>query len=134
MATLYGRGRGRAGSHAPKPEKPYWLKLKPQEIEKIIIELGKKDISPAKIGLILRDSYGIPNVRIIIGKKIQKVLKEAGLYEEDESVVALEKKAKALEKHLEKNKKDTRAKRGLHLTKSKIIRLKKYSTKKSKAK
>lgn len=130
MATLYGKGRGKAGSHAPKAEKPCWLGLKAEKIEELVIELAKKDLSPAKIGLILRDSYGVPSVKAITGKKIQKILKEKGIKVEPYELVALEKRIKTLKKHLEKNKKDMRAKRGLQLTESKLRRLQKYHKKK----
>ena len=135
MATLYGKGRGKARSHAPKPEKPQWLKLEAKDVEKIVVDLAKKDIGVAKIGLILRDSFGVPNVRLITGKKINKILEEHGLAKKEPvDLAALEKRTKALKRHIEKNKKDTRAKRGLQLTEAKVRRLKKYYKRKKKAK
>jgi len=133
MVTLYGKGRGKARSHAPKAEKPLWLKLKADEVERIIIDLAKKGMSTAKIGLVLRDSFGVPNIRLITGKKIEKILDEHGLAKKEvREIVDLEKRAKALKKHLDKNKKDTRAKRGLQLTEAKIRRLQKYYKRKQK--
>lgn len=131
MATLYGKGHGKAGSHSPKNEKPYWFNMKPEEVRKLVIELAKKGINPVKIGFILRDSYGIPSVKMITGKKVQKILEEEGLKVEPHEITKIEKRIKVLEKHLEKNKKDTRAKRGLQLNKAKLRRkLKKLKTKK----
>ncbi len=135
MATLYGKGRGKARSHAPKPEKPYWLKLtskKIKEIEETVVKLANKDMNSAKIGLVLRDSYGIPNIKIAVNKTINQILKEQDIKTEPQELVALEKRAKALKKHFEKNKKDMTAKRGLQLTEAKIRRLKKYYKKKKK--
>lgn len=132
MATLYGKGRGKARSHAPRGEKPYWLKLKPAEIEKIVIDLAKKDMSSAQIGLVLRDSYGIPSIKVAVGKKIEQIMIEHGIVPEHYELVALEKRAEALKKHLEHNKKDTRGKRGLQLTESKFRRLKRYHARKKK--
>ncbi len=132
MTTLYGKGRGKARSHAPKAEKPSWLSMKPKEVEELVVELANKGMSPVKMGLVLRDSYGITSVKVITGKKIKKVLDERGIKVEPYYLTALEKRIKALKKHLEKNKKDMRAKRGLQLTEAKLRRLKKYHKKKAK--
>jgi len=132
MATLYGKGRGKAGSHSPKPEKPHWFSMKPEEVEKLIVELAKKGLTPVKMGLILRDNCGVNSVKVITGKKIKKILEEKGIEVEPHELNALKKRIKALKKHLEKNKKDTRAKRGLQLTEAKFRRLQKYYKKKAK--
>ena len=126
MATLYGKGHGKAGSHAPKAEKPYWFNMTTREVEKLVLKLAEKGSSPVKIGLVLRDSYGIPSVKAIVGKKIQKILEEKGIETKSTEITALEKRIKVLKKHFEKNKKDTRAKRGLQLSEAKLRRLKKY--------
>jgi len=132
MAKLYGKGRGRAGSHRPKSEKPYWLKTEAKEVEDLVIQLAKKEMPPTKIGLVLRDTYGIPSVKMITGKKIQKIISEQGLETKNEDIKALEKRAKMLRQHLEKNKQDKVARRGLRLTESKLSRLRKHAAKKQK--
>jgi small subunit ribosomal protein S15 len=132
MATLYGRGRGKARSHAPKAEKPYWVKMESKEIEEVVVKLAKQGLSSAKIGLMLRDNYGIPSTKTVIGKKVEKILAENNVKTQDYNIVSLEKRQRALKKHLEKNKKDMTAKRGLQLTEAKIRRLEKYSKRKSK--
>lgn len=133
MATLYGHGRGKAGSHPPKREKPYWVTMKPDEIEELVVSLAKQGYSKSMIGFILRDTYGIPSVKVVTGKKISKILEEHNIKVEPEDLRALEEKEKKLKKHLEKNKHDMTAKRGLQLTQSKIKRLKDYYEKKKKA-
>jgi small subunit ribosomal protein S15 len=132
MAKLYGRGRGKARSHAPKAEKPYWLKSEAKEVEDLVVSLAKKEMPPAKIGLVLRDTYGIPSVKVVTGKKIQKILIEHGMDSKSQDVQALEKRSKGLREHFEKNKQDKVAKRGLQLTESKLSRLKRYAAKKRK--
>jgi len=135
MATLYGKGKGKARSHAPLlKEKPPWIKLTEEEIQDLVVDLGKKGIMPARIGLILRDSYGIPSVKAILGKKICHILKKRGIEVKNENLLSLEKKKERLLKHLEKNKKDKVAKRGLQLTVSKITRLRRYLKKGKKGK
>jgi small subunit ribosomal protein S15 len=126
MATMHGHGKGKARSHSPKPEKPYWLKTTDKEVEELIVKLGKEGLEPAKIGLILRDTYSIPNVKVITKKKISKILKENNIKTEQEDLKNLLKKEENLKKHLSKNKVDKLAKKGLQLTQSKSHRLKKY--------
>jgi len=91
--------------------KQQWASLKPAEIEKIIVELGKQGEQPAKIGLILRDKHGVPKDRLA-GKKISKILIEAGIPVKDRADMAKEWIAK-LEKHIVKNNHDYTAKRSL---------------------
>ncbi len=126
MATMHGHGKGKARSHSPKPEKPYWLKTTDKEVEELIIKLGKEGLDSAKIGLTLRDTYSIPNVKVITKKKVSQILKENGIKTEQEDLKNLEKKQENLKKHINKNKVDKVAKKGFQLTQSKVHRLRKY--------
>lgn len=92
--------------------KPEWVKMKPAELEKVVIELFKEGNSPAKIGLILRDKHGVPKAKLL-GKKISKILIEAKLNPES-PVIKLEKSKENLEKHITKNKHDYTALKSLH--------------------
>ena len=134
MARLYSRKKGKSGSTKPvRKVPPSWLKYKANEVEKLVVKLSKDGKSSAKIGTILRDSYGIPNVKSITSKKINKILEENKLLPKiPEAIVNLSKRVVDLTKHLEKNKKDMVAKRGLQLTESKIRRLVNYYKKKGK--
>lgn len=125
---MHSRKKGKSGSTKPsKMSKPTWLRYKDKEIEQIILKLAKEDKTASQIGIILRDSYGIPDVRIILNKKISQILKENKLNDElPEDLKALIKKELLISKHLELNKRDMAAKRGLQLTESKIHRLSKY--------
>ncbi|KHO49931.1 MAG: 30S ribosomal protein S15, small subunit ribosomal protein S15 [archaeon GW2011_AR6] len=128
MATMHGRGKGRSGSKKPEgQEKPVWVKHTKEEIESIIVKLAKQGMQPGKIGLVLRDAYGIPLSRPITGKKIYQIMKEKGLgLKEPADLTNLIKRAEQLKKHLEKNKHDKTAKRGLQLTEAKVRRLARY--------
>jgi small subunit ribosomal protein S15 len=92
-------------------EKPEWVTLKPAEIEKLVIELGKQGESPSKIGIILRDKHGIPKVKIT-GKRIAEILSAAGVNYKSEQERVKE-KITVLEKHISKNTHDYTAKRAL---------------------
>lgn len=109
------------------------LKYKREEVEKLVVELAKKRYPPSMIGLILRDSYGIPDVKKITGKKISQILEGNNLLPEiPEDLLNLLKKAVKLEEHLKIHKKDKHSARGLVLLKSKIKTLAKYYIRKGK--
>ncbi len=125
---MYSRKRGKAGSTKPvNKDKPTWVSYKPAEIEALIVKLAKQDMTSSKIGLVLRDSYGIPDVKLVTGKKIVQVLKEKDLARKlPEDITFLIHKHIREMKHFEENKHDMVAKRGLGLTEAKVRRLAKY--------
>ena len=129
---MYSRKKGKSGSTKPlKKTKRVWLRYSDKEVEQLIIKLAKQGNSQSKIGVILRDTYGVPDVRIVLNKKIGKVLEDNELKPKlPDDLMALIKKELNLIKHSEINKKDMSAKRGLQLTESKINRLVKYYKKK----
>jgi len=128
MARMYSGRKGKAGSTRPsKITKLSWVRYKPKEIELLIAKMAKEGKTPSKIGLFLRDVYGIPNIKQISGKSITAILKEKNLLSKiPEDLMALIKRSIALRKHLESNRHDMPAKRGLELTESKIRKLVKY--------
>jgi len=128
MARRFSRKKGKAGSKKPiRKNPPSWIRYKPAEIELLITKLAKEGKTPSQIGVILRDVYGVPDIKNTAGKKITKILKEKKLaHEIPEDLMALIKRSIAIRKHLEKNKKDQPAKRGLTLTESKIRSLVSY--------
>lgn len=94
-----------------KPKKPEWVKMKPAELEKLVVELYKEGNSTAKIGLILRDKHGVPKAKLV-GKKISKILKDAKIPLRSEKEI-IEKRMASLSSHIEKNKHDQPAKKKL---------------------
>lgn len=128
MARMHSGAKGKAGSHKPiKKEIVSWLSYKESEIESLIVKFAKQGKSSSEIGLILRDTYGIPDVKTILKKSITIILKEKKIAKKvPEDLTALIKKDIALVKHLELNKKDEVARRGLLLVESSIGRLSKY--------
>ncbi len=124
--------RGKHGSKKPPVKRiPKWLKYKKEEVENLVVKLAKEKIPSAQIGIILRDQYGIPDVKAITGKSISKIMKENKVYPEiPEDLLFLMKKAVRLREHLEKHKKDKTSKRGLEILESKIRKLAKYYVRK----
>lgn len=134
MARMHSRKKGKSGSTKPsKKKKPTWIRYSAKEIESLIVKLAKAGHTTSEIGLMLRDSYGVPDVKVLTKKKITKILEDNKLKPKlPEDLVALIKKDIEIMKHLETNKKDMTAKRGQLLTESKINRLVKYYKKTSK--
>lgn len=128
MARMHSGKRGNAGSKKPlRKTAPSWVRYKPKEIKTIVERLAKEGKNPSEIGLILRDTYGIPSTYRVIGERVSKVLKDKNLLAKTpEDLMALIKKAINVKKHLEENKHDMPALHGLQLTESKIKRLVKY--------
>ena len=94
-----------------KSAKPDWVKMKPAELEKIVVQLGKQGNNPAKIGIILRDKHGIPKAKLL-GKRISQILIENNVKFKTEKE-AMEAKIKNLESHIATRKHDKGAKRSL---------------------
>eukprot|EP00611_Tribonema_gayanum_P010323 TRINITY_DN20315_c0_g1_i1.p2 TRINITY_DN20315_c0_g1~~TRINITY_DN20315_c0_g1_i1.p2 ORF type:complete len:152 (+),score=62.71 TRINITY_DN20315_c0_g1_i1:80-535(+) len=134
MGRMHSKGKGIAKSARPyKRSPPSWLKITTDEVRDQVCSLAKKGLTPSKIGVILRDSHGIAQVKSITGQKILRILKAAGLAPEiPEDLYCLIKKAVAVRKHLERNRKDKDAKFRLILIESRTHRLARYyrSTKK----
>ncbi len=89
-----------------------WIKLKPKEIESLIIELAKQGSSPAQIGLILRDKHGIPKVKSILKKSIKQILAESNIKFKSEKEI-IEQKVDKLRSHILSNKHDYGAQKAL---------------------
>jgi small subunit ribosomal protein S15 len=125
---MHSGAKGKAGSTKPiQKTTPTWLSYKKNEVELIIAKLAKEGLTASQIGLHLRDRYGIPDVKLITEVTITQILKEKKLTKKlPEDISALIKKSIAVKKHLETNKSDKAAIRGMHLTESKIRRLVKY--------
>ena len=125
---MHSKRKGKSGSKKPtKKQLHSWIRYKPKEVELLIVKLAREGNTSSQIGMVLRDTYGVPDVKIALGKKITAILKEKKLLAKlPEDLMALIKKLIAIKSHLEINNHDMTAKRGLQLTESKIKRLVKY--------
>ena len=128
MARMHSRNRGKHGSKKPaKKTAPSWIRYKGKEVELLISKLAKDGKTNSQIGILLRDTYGIPNVFALCGKSVSAILKDKKLTPEmPEDLTAMFKRYAAIKKHMDTNKHDETAIRGLRLAESKINRLVKY--------
>ena len=128
MARMHTRRKGVSCSKRPMvSENPAWVPLNATEIEDIVVKLAKDGVISAKIGLTLRDQYGVPDVKLATGKTVTKIMEENGVMPSlPEDLSNLMRRAIALNVHLRDNKGDVSNKRGLNMIEAKIRRLETY--------
>ncbi|CAG5131121.1 unnamed protein product [Candidula unifasciata] len=128
MGRMHNPGKGISQSALPyRRTVPVWLKATSADVEEQIYKLAKKGLTPSQIGVILRDSHGVAQVRFVSGNKILRILKKKGLAADlPEDLYSLIKKAVSIRKHLERSRKDRDAKYRLILVESRIHRLARY--------
>ena len=129
MARMYKSRKGKSGSSKPYvTQAPEWSNSNSDDVEKLVVELGKSGHSTAQIGTILRDQHAVPNVRLVTGKRIGTILSQnniGGTYPED--MMNLMRQAVRIIEHLGSgNHKDIHNKRALEITEAKIRRLANY--------
>ena len=125
---MYSSGKGISRRCLPyRKTAPSWVTVSSNDLVDTIVKLAKKGNSPSQIGVTLRDTVGIPQVKSITGSKILRILKKVGLAPQiPEDLYHLIKKAVNIRKHLEKSRRDKDAKFRLILVESRIHRLARY--------
>ena len=128
MARMHARRKGKSCSKRPLiTENPTWVTISATEIEDIIVKMAKDGNVSAKIGLVLRDQYGVPDVKLATGKTITQIMKEKGVAPAlPEDLSNLMRRAIDLNVHLKENRGDISNKRGLMLIEVRIRRLERY--------
>lgn len=68
MGRLHSNGKGISASAIPYSRTPpAWLKTTPEQVVDQICKLAKKGATPSQIGVVLRDSHGIAQVKVVTG-------------------------------------------------------------------
>jgi hypothetical protein len=81
MGRLHSNGKGISASAIPYSRTPpAWLKTTPEQVVDQICKLAKKGATPSQIGVVLRDSHGIAQVKVVTGNKILRILKGNGTH------------------------------------------------------
>src|SRR3989338_9271373 len=95
MARMHSRKKGNAGSKKPiRKAAPAWVRYKAKEVELLVAKVAKEGKTQSQVGIVLRDSYGVPDVKKISGKKVSAVMKEKNLLPQiPEDLMALIKKS-----------------------------------------
>merc|ERR1712033_105131 len=105
MGRMHTPGKGISQSALPyRRSVPTWLKKTSEDVKEHIYKYAKKGLTPSKIGVELRDQYGVAQVRFVTGNKILRILKAKGLAPEiPEDLYHMIKKAVAIRKHMERS-------------------------------
>jgi len=116
----------------PSTMKSDWVKLTPEQIGKLVVEMNKEGLNASQIGIKLRDEHAISSIKSVTGKNMKEFMEENGINQEiPEDLEALVKRALSLQNHLKSNKGDRKNVRSLELLEAKVHRLSKYYKKKN---
>ena len=128
MGRMYSHGKGISKRSLPyRKAPPSWVQISASDLTEQIVKMAKRGQSPSQIGVILRDQYGIPQVKGVTGSKILRILKVQGVAPQlPEDLYHLIKKAVNVRKHIEKFRADRDGKFRLILIESRIHRLARY--------
>lgn len=130
---MHSKKKGKSTRGVPKRNVAAEWALPKKEAEDIIIKLAKQGKNATQIGLVLRDQYGTPDVKTILGMRLRAFLqKEKAAHQLPDDLLKLIEKAVKLRKHLDANKGDVHNRIRLVRTESKIRRLVKYYTREGK--
>ena len=79
LFTIAGHRKGISRSAKPyRRSAPSWLKATAPNVIDQISKMAKKGMTPSQIGVMLRDSHGIAQVKAVTGSKILRILKSQG--------------------------------------------------------
>ncbi|MBI4258916.1 MAG: 30S ribosomal protein S15 [Thaumarchaeota archaeon] len=128
MGRMHSHRKGKSHSRRPASKRsPSWTTYSPDEIVTLIVKMVKEGLTASQIGVRLRDEYGIPLVKPILGKSISEIIAENKLTPDTPPDVGrLLQRAKKLQEHLKIHSGDRKNVRSLELLEAKIHRLSKY--------
>ncbi len=128
MSRIHSGRKGRSGSDRPFPaSKPTWAIPEPDELVDRAVQLARGGLSSAQVGTVLRDTYGVPSVRLATGQRLVPLLAAHGVKPElPEDLTALLRRVVTLQRHLATHPRDESNRRGLSLIESRIRRLVRY--------
>ena len=128
MARIHSHRHGKSHqTRPPSKSTPSWVTTSADETRSTALKLAKDGVSPSRIGQILRDDYGVPLVKPLLGKPLGKVLAEGKAAPKvPQDLQDLIEKAQRVQRHLQDHKSDKKNVHSLELVEAKIYRLSKY--------
>ena len=128
MARIHSHRHGK--SHQTRPPSkgpPSWVSSTPEEVRTTILKLAKEGMPQSRIGLTLRDDYGVPLAKPLLGKPIGRVLAEGKASPKlPQDLQDLIERAQRVQRHLNIHHSDRKNVHSLELVEAKIYRLSKY--------
>ena len=80
MGRMFWPGKGMSSTTLPYMRRaPSWFKLKPEDLSEQFCKLAKKGMTPSSIGVTLRDSFDVAQVKLFTTIKFLRILKKKGL-------------------------------------------------------
>jgi len=93
----------------------------------MVLKLAKEGVTPSRIGQTLRDDYGVPLLKPLVGKSLGRVLANGKVAPKlPQDLQDLIDRAHRVQKHLQVHKSDRKNVHSLELVEAKIYRLSKY--------
>ncbi|HEU16445.1 MAG TPA: 30S ribosomal protein S15 [Nitrososphaeria archaeon] len=128
MARTHSHKRGKSHSTRPPALKSTsWITMSQKDVEDLIVKMAHEGLPPSIIGERLRDEYGIPSVKKLIGKSVVDVLREGNVAPPiPEDLNNLLRKARRIMDHLNTFHSDRKSKHALELVEASIYRLANY--------
>jgi small subunit ribosomal protein S15 len=128
MARIHSHRHGKSHqTRPPSKSTPNWVTTTPDEAKTVILKLAKEGTSPSRIGQTLRDDYGVPLVKPLVGKSLGGILAEGKAAPKvPQDLQDLIERAQRVQKHLQVHRSDRKNVHSLELVEAKIYRLSKY--------
>lgn len=128
MARIHSHRHGKSHqTRPPSKSPPAWVTTTADEARSTVLKLAKDGVSPSRIGQTLRDEYGVPLVKPLLGKSLVRVLADAKASPKlPQDIQDLIDRAQRVQKHLQSHKSDRKNVHSLELVEAKIYRLSKY--------
>ncbi|MDV3293075.1 MAG: 30S ribosomal protein S15 [Nitrososphaerales archaeon] len=128
MARIHSHRHGKSHQTRPSTKStPSWVTTSAADATATILKLAKEGLTPSQIGTALRDEYGVPLAKPLLGKTIGKVLAEGNVSPQlPQDLKDLIERAARVQKHLATHKADRKNVHSMELVEAKIYRLSKY--------
>jgi small subunit ribosomal protein S15 len=128
VARIHSHRHGKSHqTRPPSKSTPSWVTATPEDARSAALKLAKDGVSPSRIGQALRDDFGVPLVKPLLGKSLGKVLAEGKASPKvPQDLQDLIERAQRVQKHLQGHKSDKKNVHSLELVEAKIYRLSKY--------
>jgi small subunit ribosomal protein S15 len=128
MARIHSHRHGKSQpTRPPSKSTPAWVTTTPAEARTVALKLAKEGVSPGKIGQTLRDDYGVPLIKPLVGKSLGGILAEGKAAPKlPQDLQDLIERAHRVQNHLKVHKSDRKNVHSLELVEAKIYRLSKY--------
>ncbi|HUH82705.1 MAG TPA: 30S ribosomal protein S15 [Nitrososphaerales archaeon] len=132
MARIHSHRHGKSHqTRPPSKSTPSWVTTSPEEARSTVLKLAKDGVHPSRIGEILRDDYGVPLLKPLVGKSLGRVLADGKASPKvPQDLQDLIERAQRVQKHLQGHRSDKKNVHSLELVEAKIYRLSKYYKKK----